>query len=89
MTLLFSLNLADLRGDLHQALLGYALDYTDSMKKNTGGSIEQESSELLKTFFALMMAIVPQVQLSLSYQNNLLIKISALAVSMLMLITNG
>uniref|UniRef100_A0A915LHY2 Uncharacterized protein n=1 Tax=Meloidogyne javanica TaxID=6303 RepID=A0A915LHY2_MELJA len=66
------LNLADIRGYLQEGLLNWMLDYTDL-----------EAAQVLNTFFTLMLSVVPQVQLPLNFQNNLLTKLSALIVSML------
>uniref|UniRef100_A0A915MKI9 Uncharacterized protein n=2 Tax=Meloidogyne incognita group TaxID=654580 RepID=A0A915MKI9_MELJA len=77
------LNLADIRGYLQEGLLNWMLDYTDLVRKITGGTLNEEAAQVLNTFFTLMLSVVPQVQLPLNFQNNLLTKLSALIVSML------
>ncbi|KAL7078690.1 hypothetical protein ACQ4LE_002048 [Meloidogyne hapla] len=77
------LNLADIRGHLQEGLLNWILDYNDFVRKITGGTLNEESAKVLNTFFTLMLSVVPQVQLPLNFQNNLLTKLSALIVSML------
>uniref|UniRef100_A0A915P5B2 Uncharacterized protein n=1 Tax=Meloidogyne floridensis TaxID=298350 RepID=A0A915P5B2_9BILA len=77
------LNLADIRGYLQEGLLNWLLDYTDLVRKITGGTLNEEAAQVLNTFFTLMLSVVPQVQLPLNFQNNLLTKLSALIVSML------
>ncbi|KAL3097944.1 hypothetical protein niasHS_000679 [Heterodera schachtii] len=92
------ISLPDLRGQLQDALLGWTLDYVDSLLQQSGGtediflqskdgsSVGAPSLRVLDTFYSLMCIIVPQVQLPLRYHNKLLTKICALIVSMLRLV---
>uniref|UniRef100_A0A183BQP0 INTS5_C domain-containing protein n=1 Tax=Globodera pallida TaxID=36090 RepID=A0A183BQP0_GLOPA len=89
------ISLPDVRGQLQDALLGWALDYVDDLLQHgqpSASTREGTSSSppvhlrVLDTFFSLMRIVVPQVQLPLRYHNKLLTKICALIVAMLRLV---
>uniref|UniRef100_A0A915E6W3 Uncharacterized protein n=1 Tax=Ditylenchus dipsaci TaxID=166011 RepID=A0A915E6W3_9BILA len=72
------LSMTDLRGELQISLMEWGLKYVFSIKE-----LDETSVEVLDTFFNLMKAVVPRVQLQLKDPNRLLVQFSGMIVTLL------